>query len=263
MRGRNPAKTPPPSVIPDLIRDPVSLVLAVVVVVGAASHAARPLRTRAITWRHLLLWKVEGREKAEMAGVRVLASPHPHQPTDRPGWRTKNRQPARTTPKPTGRPGRAPKTGNQRAPSSGATSLFQDPPFLDKYAGNKKITMARVAVTRPAVSPSNARKPVVVFGLCLCLWRHPMAPAGVAAPRSRTRCGGEDCPSRRGRISCGPPSLLSRPLRNPASPSASPDANEKKRTTGSFPRHVLTKKSGESWTNRAVLNVWTRTTSFV
>ena len=108
-----------------------------------------------------------------MAGVRVLASPHPNQPAGR--VRTqKKKEPARTTPKPTGRPGRAPKTGNQRAPSSGATSLFQDPPFFDKYAGNKKITMARVAVTRPAVSPSNARKPVVVFA-CVCgaiPWRH-------------------------------------------------------------------------------------------
>ena len=49
-----------------------------------------------------------------MAGVGC--SPHPT-PTNRPARvRTKNRQPARTTPKPTGRPGRAPKTGNQRAP---------------------------------------------------------------------------------------------------------------------------------------------------
>ena len=121
---------------------------------------------------------LEGRGEGEGGdgrgeGARLTPPP----PTNRPARvRTKNRQPARTTPKPTGRPGCAPKTGNQRAPSSGATSLFQDPPFLDKYAGNKKITMARVAVTRPAVSPSNARKPVVVFGLCLCLWRHPMAP---------------------------------------------------------------------------------------
>ena len=179
-----------------------------------------------------------------MAGVRVLASPHPNQPTGR--VRTKKKkEPARTTPKPTGWPGCAPKTGNQRAPSSGATPFFQHPPFLDKYAGNKKITIERVAVTRRAVSPSNAKD--LVFGLCLCLLAPShgaisRAPAGVAAPRSRTRCGGEDCPSRRGRISCGPPSLLSRPLRSPASPSASPDAKEKKRTTGSFPPSCVDQK---------------------
>ena len=117
--------------------------------------------------------RAKGREKAEMAGVRVLASPHPNQPTGR--VRTKKKkEPARTTPKPTGWPGCAPKTGNQRAPSSGATPFFQHPPFLDKYAGNKKITIERVAVTRRAVSPSNAKD--LVFGLCLCLLAPSLAP---------------------------------------------------------------------------------------
>ena len=75
----------------------------------------------------------------------------PLTPTNRPARaRTKNRQKARTTPKTTGRP--------KRAPSSAAASFYQDPfhnpafytrrcwyqdassrPFWDKYAGNKKI----------------------------------------------------------------------------------------------------------------------------
>ncbi len=92
------------------------------------------------------IWKGEGREKAERAGVKVLASPHPN-PTNRPVRVRTNRQPARTTPKPTGRPWCAP-TGNQRAPSSAEATFFQDHPFVDKYAGNKKIIMERVAVTR-------------------------------------------------------------------------------------------------------------------
>ena len=44
-----------------------------------------------------------------------------------------------------------------------------------------------IAATAPAVSPSNARNPVVVFGSYspAITWRHLRAPAGVAAPRCR------------------------------------------------------------------------------
>ena len=200
-----------------------------------------------------------------MAGVRVLASPHPNQPTGR--VRTKKKkEPARTTPKPTGWPGCAPKTGNQRAPSSGATPFFQHPPFLDKYAGNKKITIERVAVTRRAVSPSNAKD--LVFGLCLCLLAPSLAPYP-GRRRAELRPGPEpDVGARTVRV-VGAASHAARPLCSPAhfvapqAPARHQTRRRKRERRVVFPRHVLTKKSGWSWTNRAVLNVWTRTTSFV
>ena len=58
---------------------------------------------------------------------------------------------------------------------------------------------------------------VCIFLLYLCIrtraipWRHFPAPAGAAAPRSRILFVGEDCPSCRGRISCGPRSVIPAP----------------------------------------------------